>query len=323
MLFLFAALRFEFGNDYISYYNNYIGVKNGTFRYGSQILFELLNKFSPNFYVLIALTSAFSIAVLYKLIKDNVSVAYCGIALAILLINPYLFLMSLSAIRQTIGMCLLILGTYFSYRRKPVTYFVLILIATLFHTSAILLLPVYFIANERKVGKLTCGVYLLAVLALLFFGDLFNSIVELVLEQLNEPNYWYYYNQDVGNSLRATLLSGIYFLYILINIPYLEGKTLMYAKLYLLGLTCALFAYKVSMATRVQQYFDIFSVVAIPMIMETNRKRCASNTIMNVINRFVFPALIFVIYILRYYSFFTNPLWESFTTYQTIFGVLL
>ena len=42
-----------------------------------------------------------------------------------------------------------------------------------------------------------------------------------------------------------------------------------------------------------------------------------------IINLYIFPSALLVIYIARYYSFFTNPMWSSFATYHTIFEALL
>ena len=38
---------------------------------------------------------------------------------------------------------------------------------------------------------------------------------------------------------------------------------------------------------------------------------------------FVLSALIIIVYALRYYSFFTNPMWEAFYNYKTIFGLIM
>lgn len=322
LLFVFAALRYNFGNDYPAYFENFLKVKAGLSVYGDQVLFEWLNRYSPSYYFLIAVTSLFTIYTFYWLIRNYVSEKCWPMAMLILLINPYLFLMSLSAIRQTISMCLFIFSIHFAYKRKPIPYFLLIAAASLFHTSALLLLPVYFIANEKKFSKTFSAVTVFATVLLLVSSSLFSNIIESMLSAIDVSNYWYYYKQDEGNSLRATLLSAVYFIYVVINLPYLKGKTLMFSKLYLLAAICALLSYKVSMITRVQQYFDIFSIVSLPMIMEANLERCKGLRLMNVLNRYIFPLLILAIYVLRYYSFFTNPLWEPFTEYHTIFEVL-
>ena len=128
--------------------------------------------------------------------------------------------------------------------------------------------------------------------------------------------------QGTTNSLRATVLTGVYFVYVAINLVHLKGYKLLCGKLYLIGLLFGMLAFYFSMITRLQMYFDIFSVVAIPAIME-HYIRNASGKWRKLINLYLFPGLIFAIYLARYYTFFTNPMWESFNTYHTIFEAIL
>ena len=75
-------------------------------------------------------------------------------------------------------------------------------------------------------------------------------------------------------------------------------------------------------------YFDIFSVAAIPAILRTDLTRGVirvdranvAATLWNILNRFALPTLVFTVYVLRYYSFFTNPSWSAFFEYQSVFS---
>jgi transmembrane protein EpsG len=124
-------------------------------------------------------------------------------------------------------------------------------------------------------------------------------------------NYIYYYEKGFQNCLRATLISSFFFFLVAFNMNKLKGKNTIYGKLALISTILSILAYKVSMITRVVMYFDIFMIIAIP-------------TIFIKMNRGLKKKLLFLImltiYLLRYYSFFTNPLWESFVKYKTILG---
>lgn len=321
ILFIFATLRYDFGNDFNSYLNwfNYIKETNKN-PFGSQVLFTLLNKISPNFTFLLVITSGFYLLAVYKLIKNYVSDEFCGVSFFIFLINPYLFFMNLSAIRQSIAIAIFIYATEFSKKNKLVPYIILVFIATLFHKSAIILFPFYFFANERKVKRWQIIGLVVITLFFLLIPQKLNELIEVFLNYFNDSTYNSYYSSAVGNSLRATILSSIYFIYLLLNIEKLNGNALLYSKLYLIALIFAILSYNFSMATRLQMFFDIFSVVSIPSIIESNVKY-SKNSADKIINTYIFPTLIFLIYILRYYSFFTNDLWEKFASYQTILGV--
>ena len=153
-------------------------------------------------------------------------------------------------------------------------------------------------------------------------NSLLEKLVDLGLVFFNNNNYYYYIDSGVGNSLRATILTGVSFVYVLINLTKLRDKHLMYAKLYLIGLTFGMLAYQFSMLTRFQMYFDIFSIVTLPGII--NYYSCSGKSkVAKIINMYIFPILILIIYFLRYISFFFTPRWDSFKVYHTIFEKII
>ena len=333
VLTVFSALRYGFGNDYFSYKKIFDSIHGkgdagiATY-YEKQLLFTIFNKISPSFYFFIGLTSVCFLITVYFLIYKNCYKKYRWLAVAVFLINPYLFLINLSSIRQCMAMVLFIVAVDFAYKKNFIVYILLIAAATLFHTSAIILLPVYFILNEKPVGNIMILFIVGVVCFLLLTPNFLKELIEKVIRAIfHETNYDLYLNGE--NSFRATILSSVYFFYVLFNIKYLNGKNLVYAKLYLLGTIFNILAFRFSMLTRITMYFDIFSVVVIPCLFEESLtsersqmihiKRKGEN-LYALMNRYMFPCLIFVIYALRYYSFFTNPLWESFRVYRTIFS---
>ena len=121
LLFIFLALRFNFGNDYTAYQRYYGYYHAGLFQYASKdVLYKYLNLAVPSFYILIAITALIYIFAIYMLIKKNLSVREYWMGLLILLLNPYLFLIHLSAIRQTLAICFVILAVIFAVKRQLV-----------------------------------------------------------------------------------------------------------------------------------------------------------------------------------------------------------
>jgi len=310
ILFLFMALRYDYGNDYMNYFYNHALMNAGVYAWGSNdFLFYLLNISVPNFYALIVAISLFYIITVRYLIKNNLEVKQYWFAILILLINPYLFLVQLSSLRQTLALCFFIFAVNFAVKRKLVPYIVFVLLAAGMHSSAIILLPLYLILTERSFNKK----YLFATMAILLaliFTPLFDIGANKILEYM--PNHYrYYYNQGLQNSLRATLISSCYFFLVAFNIGKLKGKEIIYGKLSLIATIISILAVKVSMITRIGMYFDIFMIVTIPHIFNKIDKK---------MNRQLLFVLLIAIYILRYCSFFSNPLWESFRDYNTILG---
>ncbi|MGK0713940.1 EpsG family protein [Aerococcus urinaeequi] len=309
ILFLFMALRYDYGNDYMSYLDIYTSLNAGIEAWGSNdILFRALNIAMPSFFALIALTSVFYLTAIWYLIKSNLTTNKYWFAVLLLLINPYLFLIHLSALRQTLAICFFIFAVNFAVNRKLIPYVVFILFATGMHSSAIMLLPLYFILTEKPFNRKYLFMTI-ATLGLLLFTPLFDMIANKSLEYL--PHYEHYYNQGLENSLRATIISSFYLFLVAFNLSKLQGKEIIYGKLALISTILSILAIKVAMITRIGMYFNIFLIVAIPHIFSRIEKK---------IYRQILFIVLIGIYLLRYYSFFTNPLWESFREYQTILG---
>lgn len=308
-LFLFLALRYDYGNDYMSYFNTHAAINAGLPAWGqNDILFKYLNLLIPNFYLLIAIISFFYILTMYYLIKRNLKVKEYWFAILLLLINPYLFLVHLSSLRQTIAICFVIFAINFAVKRKFLMYSLFIMMAVGFHISAIILLPVYFILNDSKIKKkwivLTYG-----FLAALIGTPLFETILYRVLEYFPR-HYTYYFEQGLQNSLRATLISSFFFFLVILNINKLEGKEIIYGKLSLIATMISLLAIKASMITRIGMYFDIFLIITIPQIFSKIEVKAY---------RQILFIIMILIYLLRYFSFFNNPIWtEAYSIYRTI-----
>lgn len=317
-LFLFAALRYGFGNDYFSYYRCYLEIRQmGENPFPGEVLFTALNRLSPHYYWLIAWSSLAFVWAVCALIRSGVPDEWMWLSFAVLLINPYLFLMHLSAIRQSLALVCFLCAVPLARKRRPLLYCLLILTASCFHGSAVLLLPVYWIANGKAVSRWMTWVIALATMALLLFGHLLFRPLTASLSLLQLLRYQYALADGTQNSLRATLLSAVTLIYLLWNLPRLRGRTLMYAKLWLVGSVLSVLAFRMSMLTRMEMYFDLFSVVALPRMLIRPRR---DGAVKDALNNYIFPALILLILILRYYSFFNNPMWESFYTYRTILG---
>lgn len=310
VLFLFLALRFNYGNDYMGYFDIHSALSAGLPAWGqNDILFKNLNVLIPNFYIFIAVISLFYIYTIYFLISKNLNVRRYWFAILILLINPYLFLVHSSSIRQTLAICFFVFAVHFATQKKIAWYIVFVLLATGMHTSAIILLPVYFILNEKKITKKQIIVIFIS-LGILIATPAFDLLANKILEYM-PGHYRIYYDQGLENSLRATLLSSFFFFFIIFNLKLLKGKEIIYAKLALIATIVSLLAFKVSMITRVGMYFEIFMIISIPIIFEKMERG---------LNKKIIFTMMLTIFVLRYYSFFTNTMWESFINYTTIFN---
>lgn len=329
VLFCFAALRYNYGNDYQSYLHKYEYIHDGRWAFDAEPLFNMICKVMPSFYVLIAVTSLVFIFMVFRFITKNLPNRYVFLGTFIFLINPMLFLTNLSSLRQCLAMLTYILAVDAACERKMWKYMALVVVAAMFHKSAWFLLPLYFFLNSKPFKALQIFGVLVGVVLAVTVLDL-KGLAELVTTWFGDKNYIYYAQKDDQNTIRATLLTALYFIYTLFNLPKLKGKYFVYGKLYLLSTMFGLFAYQMSMFTRFQMFFEIFSVVVLPQIFRAElqsgpipiRMDNPVVTVWGCINRYVMPVLLVLVYLLRYYSFFTNPLWRKFFEYDTILSLI-
>lgn len=307
-LFLFAALRYDFGNDYMAYYSIHTAINNGLPSHGqNDLLYKLLNLMIPNFFWFVAFTSLFYMIGIGYLIRINLKPTEYWFSMLILLLNPYLFLVHLSSMRQTLAIVIVIFAMEALALRKGVLFSLLILLASGFHKSALVLLPLYFIINQRKIGK-NAMLLILGLIVIMLGTPIFDWIINLVLHYF--PQYTVYYEYGLKNSIRSTLISSFFLFLVLFNLDKLDGKEVVYGKLSLLSVSISVLSARLALLGRIGMYFAIFTIVTVPRIF---------SKITNKNVRLVLFVVMMAIYLLRYFSFFSNPLWnESYSSYRTI-----
>lgn len=308
ILLMFLALRYGYGTDYWSYLlkHKYMYVGSGSFWEQKEILYTYLNMLISNFHWLIAVISIFYVFTVQRLIKSSLSIKYYWLAIFVWLINPYLFLVHLSGLRQTIAICFFVFAVHFAIKRKLVPYLIFVVIAAGFHQSALFMLPVYFFLTEKKIRKVGF-IVICSILGLLLATPLFDMILNQVIVYF--PKYAMYVETIQQNSLRSILMTSFLFFLVAFNINKLEGKEIIYGKLALFATGIALLSIQFNMIGRVGMYFDIFLIVAIPLIV---------SKIKTMAYRQISILLIIAIYLLRYTSFLVNS--GGYETYKTILG---
>lgn len=97
--------------------------------------------------------------------------------MSMLILFAMYFSFTLTGLRQTMAMSFICLAFNSLLHKKPKEYLVFVIIAILFHSSAILFLPAYLIAKQ-KIG-IKQIIYIVAVLLVAnFFPDVFRNLIE-------------------------------------------------------------------------------------------------------------------------------------------------
>lgn len=178
VIFVFMALRYDYGNDYMNYLDGYNEITSNIQIFLTEMKWDpgwnLLHiLFKPfGFFAMVAFMSLATAVVLYRFIRDFVPAQYQWLAMFLYVFDPYLFLVPASAMRQNLGIILFIWGIEFLYKRRIIPYLLISIAAATFHKSGLVLLPLVvlpFIAI--KINKLVAAVFVGMFAGLFFFGQ--------------------------------------------------------------------------------------------------------------------------------------------------------
>lgn len=109
------------------------------------------------------------------------------------------FDLSMSGLRQIIAISILLYAFDFLLRRKPLYFIVIVVIASLFHTSSLLFLIAYPLCNKERKNMF----YLISLFAFIFVFALFDNIVIPIVSRFL-PQYLKYFS-ETGNSYSNSL----------------------------------------------------------------------------------------------------------------------
>lgn len=173
----FFGMSYRLGVDWIAYEPSYYGSLEGgpAFESGYKALEYIGDFLNLNFYIFIFLLKLFFWICLLKLVfyfslKPTLVVFFTIFMSAIFLHE---------AIRQQVAAGFLFLA-FLYLTKNPIRFFLLIFISSLFHMSALLVLPIYILYRYRFFE------YLLIFLAIIFFiAEFFNiTLLNLIIDSL-------------------------------------------------------------------------------------------------------------------------------------------
>lgn len=275
---VFFAIRYEYGNDYWHYYGRWEsgrrveGDNRGT---GEMLFYGFMGLFDKYYKYVIAQTVAFCICMFF-LVRKYVNPRYYFIFFWLFMTLPTQSYAMMSAQRSTMAACVLWLAFDFFYIQKPrwVPFLLMVVVASLFHTSAIVMLvfPLfYLILNKIKPG------YIFALLIIgLVVGIFYTySLVESLISQtplLQDTYSGYLDTGRVGNTtfngalVKSLLLFPYY--YICMNKKFYARDEKM-GRIWILAMTIALFwSFGVDIDGRFSICLFVFVIICFANIMK-------------------------------------------------------
>lgn len=269
------ALRWKTGTDFSNYYDFYFkyGKMNiaeliGTRDWGFYALTSTIYKFWPeNFifynYVLAALTY---IPIVRIYIKYS-----CNFTFTIILyITMMTYYGPYNGVRQGIAASICFFAYPLLYDKKYIKYFLYILLAYLFHSTSLLMIPLMFVVTRKAWSRRVMITLAVACISVIFLPNIWNYIInflEIIGQEKMASDYQIFnYSDDGVNILRIavalipTIISFIFYKTLKANnskIDILINMSLMYA-------VFMIFGSRLTVLARLSSYFSIFIALLIP-----------------------------------------------------------
>lgn len=209
-LFLFGALRVDFGNDYDSYENLFYEVQSLSYNQLFNVAhyemgFVLLNKIMPSFRLLLILTTILTMGSYAFLFYKYIPPKYSWLAIVLLFFMGKHTIFFMFAGRNGYALAIAIFATPFLIKRKFIPYALLSLLAMSIHTSAIAFMAfLYFGTWGEKISTKTITLYFI-LFAYILFISLSNLVnwLEPVFYFLSFDRYEVYYESAKEYSAAA------------------------------------------------------------------------------------------------------------------------
>lgn len=330
------VIHYDYGNDYMSYYNTYFEITQYDFNLQNILDKELYREpgwailnycFRPfgdyGFFVLVAVISIFQGVVIYKSIKRYLPCSQWPFAMLIYLFSTSLYLMGFTMLRQMLVMMVFIALWPLIEQRKFVIPLIILYLCSFIHASSIILLPFAFwgfIPMGKYTGKIFTVVYLVLFLALFIYKDLINEIFTYA-QTLSEDIESYKETYEEGNRITSVGLG--FFLNLIplcvalkyISDPNNDKSFRLMTALSSISFIILPFGQVIQLIGRVGSYFSVFSILTIPMTYAHLKN--------NVIRWTLISAQV-ILLCYSYWGFFKSPVWhESFGgEFSTIFSVI-
>ncbi len=225
----------------------------------------------------------------------------------VILITLGFFGFSMTGLRQTVAMCILILSYEFIKRKKPIQFILLVLFASLYHNTALVFLIAYPVSH-MKLGKYHFFAAIITFVIFILFKNQLRNFLGNILQEERYQGYW-------ADEVSTLTLSGF-----IIQVCIFTYTVFYYKKaiqnnpdiivmynMAFIGLMFQLFSSFIAEFFRISMYFSVFNIILIPEASYCEKRY----NIRTLFQLALFFVLLFYMYKdgLSYYEFFwkTTP----------------
>lgn len=259
LLFLIAALRYDVGYDYIIYHTYYYFPKGAHyFEIVTHWIYDMARFFNTPwvFFATYALLISYFV---YSSIKKY-SADYF---ISVIIYMSLFYLNSLSIVRQALSIAIVFWGFRFVKEKRLLQYILVIGVAMMAHSSALVAIPIYFIFNYVELKYALIGVTVVATLGM--------RIVEWMIYNVSVFNRFQVYISRArtgGNAIRYVyILLFLVMLALYWKIKNDKEELGRYLSLFAISMLFP-FVLGTENGLRVGEYYNILYLFFIPLIMK-------------------------------------------------------
>ena len=241
-----------------------IGEKTGRFESGYKFFTRFVGIFTDNEVIFFCVCAAIFAICLWKYINKNSKNKFMSIMLYFTVTG---FQFQLSGIRQSLALAVILLSFEYIKERKVIKFLILSCIASLFHTSALAIIPMYFTAYI-KINFKNFLLYLIGVISAIIYA---NPLIKLFL---NFGDYNRYID-EAGADGGAIFVVLMYIITIIAAYIYQEPykKQNKHAKFFFnmtfVSLVIYILRYFMVLVERVSYYYQFAFIVLLPNVIES------------------------------------------------------
>lgn len=327
-----ACIHYDYGNDYMAYYDIYKDIVKINFSLSDIISGETYKEpgwpllcyfFKPlgGFFTMVAALNVLQNIIVYKVIKSNVEQSWWTLAVFIYLFSTNFYLLNFSMMRQGLVICVFLGVWRYIKEKKVLLALIIILLCSMIHKSALVLLPFSFagLFNINK-GRIAVIIYIALYFLIWFAGDFMNDVLMFFLSFDEFEEYAISYGNDTSsNTYRLGFILNL--IPLILSLIYLlkvtksnDSHSKLAVAISIVSFIIAPFSDIIPLVGRVGMYFSVYQLIAIPKVY--------SNVKNNVIRYGLLFIFCFMI-MYGYFGFFQSDVYNKpYSTFHTIFSVL-
>ena len=183
------------------------------------------------------------------------------------------FLVSMNGIRQCLAAAVAFAALKFLIEGKWKSYFLVIILASFFHQSALILLPIYFLARTKAWSKATIALILLSVVTVAAYGQ----VSQLLFSAIGNTQYGGYedFAEGGASKLRAAVTAAPLLLAFIgrKRLKEIFPQSDYIINMALLGFVFMVIATQNWIFARISLYFSLYQLILISWLVVLFRKK--------------------------------------------------